>query len=801
MYRFFQKSLVLLFGSISAAVIALLLAYVYVASELPPTAALKEIKLQTPLRIYTQSGKFLGEFGEQRRIPVNSSEIPEQLIQAFLAIEDDRFFEHVGVDYAGLLRAAIILLTTGEKKQGGSTITMQLARNYFLSSERTYTRKIKEIFLALQIESQFTKEEILNLYLNKIFLGHRAYGVGAAAEVYYGTSIGELDLAQSAMLAGLPKAPSKYNPLSYPQRAIVRRNQVLDRMLQLEMINDEEYQIATASPITATWHQASLEVKAPYIAEMVRAEMINRYGEAAYTGGYKVYTTLNSDYQKYADASIKNSLIAYDVRHGYRNTWDHFDLQENTPSEILSEYHDIGSLKPAVVVDISRTTFVAVLKENKQMSLGFDAYSWARKKISERARGLPPKEPADVVKVGDLIWLTHKKDGWKLRQVPDVSGAIVVVDPDNGAILALSGGFDFGLSKFNRAIQAQRQPGSSFKPFIYSAALNSGYTPASLVNDAPVVFSDAGARQGWRPSNYSGRFFGPTRLREALTMSRNLISVRLADSIGVRKIIEFVSRFGFDRSDLPFNLTLALGSGTVTPLKLAAAYATFANGGFKVSPYLIETIYDTDKLIYQAQPPIVCPECFPDPAVETENTAGTATDTVTKENDQEAGKYAEKIISSGIAYQITTMLKDVVKGGTGRRARVLGRNDLAGKTGTTNNQQDAWFSGFNRNMVCVTWVGFDNHSPLGTYETGSRAALPIWIDFMRSALKDKPETTYHKPDNIVSVQIDPETGLLAHPAAEDAIIETFRAQYLPKDVAAPVPEGENKTDAIQNKIF
>ena len=796
MYRAFQNTVSLLLGLIFVSTILVAALYLYMASDLPTASSLKEIKLQMPLKIYTQTGELLGEFGEKRRIPVKFEEIPQQLIQAFLAIEDDRFFEHLGVDYAGLLRAGIILLTTGEKRQGGSTITMQLARNYFLSSERTYQRKIKEIFLALQIEQQFDKEEILNLYFNKIFLGHRAYGVGAAAEVYYGKDIGELTLSQMAVLAGLPKAPSKYNPLSHPKQAIARRNQVLARMLQLRMIGRDEYDEAIAMPVTASWHMTPLEINAPYIAEMVRLEMLERYGEDSYTAGYRVFTTLNGEYQEYADNSLKKHLLNYDVRHGYRGLWKHFDLQQRTAEEILSTYHQLGPLEPAIVTEVSDSTISVVSKYEGYLSLGFDAYSWAREKKSENLRGLPPASASEIVSEGDLIWLLQDKGKWKIRQLPDVSGSIVALDPDTGAILALVGGFAFKLSMFNRAAQAQRQPGSGFKPFIYSAALDKGYTPASVVNDAPVVFSDAGTSQGWRPSNYSGRFFGPTRLREALKKSRNLISVRLTDNLGVREVIKYVSQFGFERSSLPFNLTLALGSGTVTPLELATAYATFPNGGFKVSSYLVDRIYKNDVLIDKTQPPIVCAECFLDP-MDDEAEQSTRSYTVTPAS---AGQYAPKIISSGIAYQITSMLKDVIRGGTARRARALERNDLAGKTGTTNNQQDAWFNGFNRNLVAVVWVGFDDHQPLGNNETGSRAALPIWIDFMREALKGKPESIYYKPDSIISAKIDPKTGLLAHPADEDAIIETFRAPHLPKEVTTKAPDSTDRKPA-PNEIF
>ncbi len=772
-------------------VAVVLLAYFYVATDLPSVAKLKEIHLQTPLRIYTADRELMGEFGEKRRIPIEYSEIPPTLIQAFLAIEDDRFFEHPGIDYEGLLRAAIILFRTGEKKQGGSTITMQLARNYFLTSTRTYKRKLKEIFLALLIERQFNKQEILNLYLNKIFLGHHAYGVGAAVQVYYGKSVGDLNLAQMAMIAGLPKGPSRYNPLSYPTAAITRRNAVLKRMLELEMITLEQFESAVSSPVTATWHRAPLDVSAPYVAEMVRAEMVERYGDDAYTGGYTVITTLNGQYQRYADESLRKSLRAYDLRHGWRGSEAIFDLKEQSPEIILANYFPIGELQPAVITAVLASSAQAVLADSRAIVLDEKQYTWARAYINENQRGLPPETASDVLTAGQVVRLIKQSQGWTLRQVPDVAGAIVALQPNNGAVLALSGGYDFQLSKFNRAVQSKRQPGSSFKPFIYSAALTRGYTPASIITDTPVVFSNQGTRQDWRPSNYSGKFFGPTRLREALKHSRNLISVRLVDEMGLRTVIDHVLQFGFERTSLPHNLTFALGSGAASPIEMATGYATFANGGFKVNAYLVDEIYLNDTLIYQESLLTACIECLLPTSTPTATfaSAGTVANRVS-DGSPSLPYPAPSIISSGVAYQITSMMQDVIRSGTGRRAGSLGRNDLAGKTGTTDDQRDTWFSGFNRDIVCTVWVGFDDVRPLGRHETGSRAALPMWIDFMGRVLKDKPETNFYKPDDIISARINIVNGLLAHPADESAIIETFRKDYLPKGIAdAPGAKG------------
>ena len=780
-----RKVLFALFGLFFLGVLLSIGAYLYVSPELPSVDDLKNIHLQTPLRVYTKDGRLIGEFGEKRRIPVTIAEVPTLMIDAFLATEDDRFFEHLGVDYAGLLRAAIKLIKTREKKQGGSTITMQLARNYFLTSERTYKRKIKEILLALLIERQFSKDEILQLYLNKIFLGQRAYGVGAAARVYYGVQVKDLELAQIAMIAGLPKAPSIYNPISNPEIAVKRRDYVLGRMLELDMIDSQTYAIAVASSVTAKWHGAVVEVDAPYIAEMARLEAIKMFGDKAYIGGYELYTTVEGDLQSRADYAVKKTLIEYDLRHGYRGPEARFKVDgiadEKQLRKELENFREIAGLFPAIVTKISDSTFRVVLKSSGTAVLDYDGYSWARRYINHDRRGTSPEKPSDIVSVGDLVRVAQVGEEWRLRQLPNVSGAIVALDADTGALIALSGGFDFSLSKFNRAVQAKRQPGSAFKPFIYSAALAHGYTPATVVNDSPVVFTDIRTSLDWRPANYSSKFFGPTRLRDGLKHSRNLISIRLVDSMGIRDTLDYVLRFGFDRADLPYNLTLSLGSGVVTPLNLAGAYTAFTNGGVRLNPYLIDEVRTASGQVYKAERPVICVEgCQQEYSDDLDMMArldNPSTQTAL------ASVYAKRVIPSAIAYQVNSMLQDVVQGGTGRRARVLGRSDLGGKTGTTNDQRDAWFIGFNRDIVSATWVGFDNHKPLGRYETGSRAALPMWIEFMKATLKDKPELSYFKPHNIVVANIDPETGLLAHPMDQNAIVESFRAGYLPKGIA------------------
>lgn len=790
-----------MFGLLLTAVVLVVGAYIYVAPELPSVADLKNIRLQTPLRVYTRNARLIGEFGEKRRIPVAMAQVPPLMVDAFLASEDDRFFEHPGVDYEGLLRAAVKLVETGEKKQGGSTITMQLARNYFLTSERTYKRKIKEIFLALLIERRFSKNEILELYLNKIFLGHRAYGVGAAAEVYYGAGVQDLELAQIAMIAGLPKAPSIYNPLRNPALALKRRDYVLDRMLELNKITPSEHAAAVGARVTAKRHGAVVEVAAPYVAEMARQEAVERFSDEAYTGGYEIYTTLDEGRQLAADRAVRKALVEYDLRHGYRGPearLGNVAAGEEEAVAALEDFRELGGLLPAVVTEVRRSTFSAVAKNGAVIVLEPSAYSWARRYLDHDRRGASPESAGDVVSPGDVVRVVKGRDGWKLRQLPNVGGALVALEAGTGAIVSLSGGFDFALSKFNRAVQAKRQPGSSFKPFIYSAALAHGYTPATIVNDSPIVFTDIRTSLDWRPANYSGKFFGPTRLRDALKHSRNLVSIRLVDGMSVRETLDYILRFGFERSDQPYNLTLALGSGTVTPLEMASAFTAFANGGSQAAPYLIDEIRTGGERVHKAEPPVICAEDC-DPFQSDALDLAAALDAPSTQTPPPSD-YVERVIPSDVAYQVNSMLRDVISGGTGRRARVLGRSDLAGKTGTTNDQRDAWFSGFNRDLVCTTWVGFDDHGPLGRYETGSRAALPMWIEFMKSALQDGPERPYFKPANVVTARIDPETGLLAHPSAEDAIAETFRSEHLPKEVAGASETRDGKQKPIE-EIF
>ncbi len=760
----------------------------YLLPGLPSTDSLQDVQFSVPLRVYTHEDSLMAEFGEKRRLPVNYDDVPDQMVDAFLAAEDDRFFEHPGVDWQGLVRAGMLLIQTGERTQGGSTITMQVARNFFLSNEKTYSRKLNEILLALKIESELSKEEILELYFNKIYLGHRAYGIVAAAELYYGVPLSELTLPQIAMMAGLPKAPSKMNPITNPERAIRRRNYVLGRMLELGDISDEEYQVAIKAPVTARIHHKIPDTSSPYVAEMVRSYMVEKYGDEAYTSGYKVYTTINDRLQKAADQALRKALIDYDKRHGYRGAEHHYELEQSAGEsdwlQMLEGYPVLGGLYPALVISVSDKTAEIYLKDDGIVTLEWDAMSWARRYIDENRREGKPKSATELFQTGDLIRVMKTDEGLKLAQIPDVEGALVSLSPEDGSILALSGGFDFNHSKFNRVVQAHRQPGSSFKPFIYSAALDNGYTAASLVNDAPVVFDDPGLEDTWRPENYSGKYRGPTRLRSALTHSRNLISIRLLRSIGIKKAIKYISRFGFDPERLPKDLSLSLGSGAIAPLELARGYTVLANGGYLTKPYFINRIETANgDVLFQANPDRVCRDCKVSKGEQVEGVA-------------------KKVVDSRNVYIIASMMRDVIRAGTGTRALVLNRPDLSGKTGTTNDQKDAWFSGFNAKIVTTAWVGFDQIRPLGTAETGGRAALPMWIDYMKVALEGMPEAYPIEPEGIVTLNVDKQTGLLASPGQKGSYLEIFRKENVPtRTAAANDPESGETETGIPEQLF
>lgn len=777
--------------------LAVLAVTLFVVPNLPPIESLKDVQFQVPLRVYSRDHKLIAEFGEKKRAPLAYEEIPPLMVQAVLAAEDNRFFEHPGVDYQGLLRAAFYLLRTGEKGQGGSTITMQVARNFFLSREKTYLRKLNEIFLALKIEKELSKQEILALYINKIYLGNRAYGVGAAAQVYYGMPVDQLSIAQLAMVAGLPKAPSRYNPIINPARALLRRNYVLGRMYDLGFIDEATHTQARDSLDDARLHGLSKEVTAPYIAEMVRAEMVERYGDTTYSAGYKVFTSVGSAMQIAANKAQRNALLAYDARHGYRGPLAQHALTEEGGEDqwapLLRPYREINGLFSALVLFTSEQSAVVYEPRRGVLRIDWPGLSWAAPSAANGRVGEAPQQAADILSRGDVIYIAETSDAksgeslWHLAQLPEVEGALVSLNPNDGAIRALVGGFNFQQSKFNRVTQAERQPGSNFKPFTYSAALEKGFTPASLINDAPVVFEDEGLEATWRPENYSGKVFGPTRLRQALVKSRNLVSIRLLRAIGIGYAINYVSRFGFDKKRLPRDLSLALGSGAVTPLEIVSGFSVFANGGYRAVPYFIDRIEDAEgELLYRAEPFTVCEDCEeklqavvaseigPDGVEKAPFVGPPTADEVMPVN------IAPRVLTAQNAYLIRSMMRDVIRHGTGRRARALGRADLAGKTGTTNDQHDAWFSGYTSNLVTTAWVGFDKPQPLGARETGGRAALPMWIEYMRTALKGLPVLVPEQPPGLVTVRIDPETGLLARAGHPDAIFETFRQENIPQ---------------------
>ncbi|MGB0237703.1 MAG: penicillin-binding protein 1A [Cycloclasticus sp.] len=797
-HSYYKKALMLaLMVSLLIVAIATLYIKLSIIPSLPDVNALKNIQLQAPMSIFSRDGLLIAKFGEKKRIPTHYEDIPSSQINAFLAAEDKDFFQHSGVDLVGLARATGQLILTGEKKQGGSTITMQVARNFFLTKEKTYIRKIREILLSFIIENQLSKQEILTLYLNKIYLGHRSYGIAAAAQVYYNSTLHELSLAQQAMIAGLPKAPSAFNPITNPERALTRRNYVLNRLLKLNYITQGDFDQAIAEPISASLHSTSVQLEAPYVAEMVRKDVYKMFGDEIYSSGMHVYTTLESKHQRAANQAVKKALHQYDRRHGYRGVLGHINLNEinltDFDTSLLSSYQKIGETEPAIVISLSKNSLQAITANNKQIDITWENLKWAWPYINENKQGKQPKAPSDILAAGDIIRIRQQPDSetFELAQVPNVSGAFVSMDPTDGALTALVGGYDFYSGKFNRAYQAKRQPGSGFKPILYAAALNKGYTPATQVNDAPVVFNDAGLERQWRPENYSGKFFGPTRLRDALTHSRNLVSIRILRDIGVKYTRTFASRFGFQPNALPNNLSLSLGSGSANPYQMAAAYSVFANGGFSVTPYFIDKIISASgEELFKANPAttientphstdegnLLLKSTLTTPLEETHSTENTALSEILVEQPI---KKAKRVITPQLHFIINSILRDVIKRGTGRRALSLGRTDLAGKTGTTNDQRDAWFNGFHPSLVAVAWVGLDNSNPLGNKETGGRAALPIWIDFMKEVLKDTPNTPLSQPEGIVGLLIDPETGLKTSSSNQKAIFEYFREDNIP----------------------
>lgn len=757
-------------------VLAVGVAYLYYSPQLPAPDDLGQPQFSEPLRIFTADGKLLAQYGAKRRFPLTYEQIPRQVVNAFVAAEDKRFFQHHGVDFHGLVRAGVHLLLTGKKTQGGSTITMQLARDLYLSRRRIYTRKFKEILIALRMESKYSKQQILQLYLNKIYLGSHAYGVGAAARVYYNKPLAKLDLAQVATIAGLPKAPSRYNPLVNPQRAKVRRDYVLGQMFQDGFIDKTQYTHAKAEPVVADSSPVrDKSFEANYVAEMVRRWLYKQHGAKTYTHGYDVYTTINSKRQRAADRALRRDLLDYDRRHAWHGPEAHLDdgtlKDRQALNAALADRKDAGGLVPAAVLSVKGQTATLHTESHGKVTLQASDMPWLHK--GESASKLLSR--GDVVR---LAYTGKDKAKWELAEIPTVQGALVALNPGNGAIEALVGGFDYHQSQFNRATQARRQPGSAFKPFIYSAALANGFTPATIINDAPVVFESRAEGKKWRPHNYGDAVHGPTRLRVGLVDSLNLVTIRLLDLVGINTARDYAARFGLPESRMPKDLTLALGSGTFSPLQIARGYAVFANGGYLVKPHFINKIVDRDgDVLFRADPAQACTRAV-------RKKTGCSGDDF---------KPAKRVISPQNAYLMTSLMHGVIRHGTGRRALRLHRSDLAGKTGTSNKQVNAWFAGFNSDLTTVCWVGFDQPKTLGRGETGAHAALPMWIDFMGSALKGKPERTMPRPSGLVTVRIDKDTGKLASPGSEHTMFETFRKANVPERASASQGEGAGES--------
>jgi penicillin-binding protein 1A len=738
---------------------------------LPSLEVLTDYRPKIPLRVFSADGKLIGEFGEERRAIVSINDVPKPLINAILAAEDERFYHHSGVDYVGVARAALSNFVSGGVRQGASTITMQVARNFFLSKEKTLTRKFNEMLLAFKIEANLPKDQILELYINQIFLGQRAYGFAAAAQVYFGKRLSELTLAEHAMLAGLPKAPSRFNPVANPQRAKSRQQYVLRRMRELQLITDEQYAAAEKQTVHVKRETSEFAVHAEYLAEMVRQTLYERYQDEIYTKGLRVHTTLITSHQEAAYQSVRRGVQEYDRRHGYRGPEGYADLPnkltEEALEDALQEAADSDGLFAAVAVEASPKLVKAYRKGGEWVEIGEDGLRFAARMLTEKAN------PNQRIRRGAIIRVQRDdKDRWQITQLPEVEGSLVSMDPRDGAVRALVGGFDFNRTQYNHITQALRQPGSSFKPFIYSAALEKGFTPATIVNDAPLTFTAAQTgSEPWEPKNYDGKFEGPMRLRTALAKSKNVVSVRILQAISPQYAQDYITRFGFDPKLHPPYLTMALGAGNVTPLQMLGGYAVFANGGYRVAPYFIERVEDVrGNVLLQAKP-------------------------VTPEDG------AQRVIDPRNAFIMTSLMRDVVRMGTAARAMKLGRQDLAGKTGTTNDFIDAWFCGFNANLVAVAWIGFDTPQTLGRNETGGVAALPMWMGYMGQVLKGVPEQALTVPAGVVAARINPETGMRV--ADGSGLPDFFYVEFVPPEQETLVGGqlGERPPEEVRNQLF
>ncbi|CAH7483487.1 peptidoglycan glycosyltransferase/peptidoglycan DD-transpeptidase MrcA [Vibrio chagasii] len=797
--------------------------YYYVKPELPDVATLRDVELQTPMQVFSQDGKLISQFGEKRRIPVTYDEIPRHLVEALIATEDSRFYEHPGIDPIGITRAAIVVAMSGSAKQGASTITQQLARNFFLSNEKKIMRKIKEIFIAIHIEQLLSKEEIMELYVNKIFLGHRSYGFGAAARVYFGKDLPDLTLSELATLAGMPKAPSTMNPIYSIERATNRRNVVLRRMLDEKYITQTEFDEASNEQLVSKYHGAEIELSAPYVAEVARAWMVERYGEDAYTSGMKVYTTVDSKLQKAANQAAIKNLLGYDERHGYRgaekvlwqtaqSAWDHDKIVKHLKSQPT-----YGDLVPAVVTAVDSKSAQVWVKNQGEGTIEWQGMNWARKFLTDDRQGPAPSQAKEILAVGEQVWVRHEAITgdevseeateesataesdtpvvWRLSQVPNANTAFVAMNPNNGAVLSMVGGFNFVHNKFNRATQSIRQVGSGIKPFIYSAAIEKGLTLASLINDAPINQWDKSQGTAWRPKNSPPTYVGPTRLRIGLAQSKNVMAVRVLREVGLDDTRNYLTRFGFDIDEVPRSETIALGAGSLTPMKVAQGYSVFANGGYYVEPFYISRVEtpfgDTE---FEATPKVVCKE----DCKQTITTDPMADEFAEQDVDAKV-QYAPQVISEQNAFLVREMMYSNIWGGgdwsagtgwngTGWRAQPLKRRDIGGKTGTTNDSKDTWYSGYGPGMVATVWVGFDNHnrnlgrtkanSNLGKNqitgaEAGAKTAEPAWVDFMGTALAGVPAQRKEIPENIVRVRIDRDTGLLTNKYDSSSMFEYF----------------------------
>lgn len=797
--------------------------YYYVKPELPDVATLRDVELQTPMQVFSQDGKLISQFGEKRRIPVTYDEIPRHLVEALIATEDSRFYEHPGIDPIGITRAAIVVAMSGSAKQGASTITQQLARNFFLSNEKKIMRKIKEIFIAIHIEQLLSKEEIMELYVNKIFLGHRSYGFGAAARVYFGKDLPDLTLSEIATLAGMPKAPSTMNPIYSIERATNRRNVVLRRMLDEKYITQAEFDEASNEQLVSKYHGAEIELSAPYVAEVARAWMVERYGEDAYTSGMKVYTTVDSKLQKAANQAAIKNLLSYDERHGYRgaekvlwqtaqSAWDQDKIVKHLKSQPT-----YGDLVPAVVTAVDSESAQVWVKNQGEGTIEWQGMNWARKFLTDDRQGPAPSQAKEILAVGEQVWVRHdaitgdevseeateesvtaESDTpvvWRLSQVPNANTAFVAMNPNNGAVLSMVGGFNFVHNKFNRATQSIRQVGSGIKPFIYSAAIEKGLTLASLINDAPINQWDKSQGTAWRPKNSPPTYVGPTRLRIGLAQSKNVMAVRVLREVGLDDTRNYLTRFGFDIDEVPRSETIALGAGSLTPMKVAQGYSVFANGGYYVEPFYISRVETPfGETEFEATPKVVCKE----DCKQTITTDPMADEFAEQDVDAKV-QYAPQVISEQNAFLVREMMYSNIWGGgdwsagtgwngTGWRAQPLKRRDIGGKTGTTNDSKDTWYSGYGPGMVATVWVGFDNHnrnlgrtkanSNLGKNqitgaEAGAKTAEPAWVDFMGTALAGVPAQRKEIPENIVRVRIDRDTGLLTNKYDSSSMFEYF----------------------------